>query len=168
MPLPDRPVSMASVEAVWGQAVHDYTFAPSGCAVHSSAAVSVGTSGVKQNLDVADDDPGGYLDAANDQVEVPTGGEGLYVIFVQGRTVNGSTGTGFKTRFALNINGTSVALGNEDNEGGINLQIPISWYGVLSAGDIINVYAQRRGAGTNPDTSVDSLILIRLGAEFGA
>ena len=168
MPVPDRPVTLTTIDSEWGQAVHDYTFAPKGCEVHSSAAVSVGTSGVKQNIDVADDDPGGFLDAANDQVVVPTDGGGLYVIFMQGRTVNGSIGTGFKTRFALNINGTSVALGNEDNEGGTNLQVPITWFGVLSAGDIVTVFAQRRGAGTNPSTSVDSLILIRLGAEFGA
>lgn len=168
MTLPDRPVPSATIESDWGQAVHDYTFAPSGCRVHSSAATTCSTTALKLQLDTVDDDPGGYLDAANDQIEVPAGGGGLYHVFVEGNTVNGSSGSGFGTRIFLDVNGTTVSRGFEDNEGATNVVVPITWVGDLSAGDILTVKGQRRGGGSNPSVNITSLIMYRLGAELGA
>jgi hypothetical protein len=168
MALPDRPVAAAAIETDWGQAVHDYTFAPSGCKVHGATNHTVGTSASTMALGVADDDPGGYLNAANNRVVVPTGREGLYSCFVQVRTVNGSIGAGFGTRSFLRRNGTDIASGKEDNEGGVNITFTLTWTGDLSAGDILQVVVQRLGAGTSPDVTIDSLVLYRIGAELGA
>ena len=90
MPLPTRPVADATIETDWGQAIHDYTFAPAGCLV-SGSAVSMPSGGTLATLDLstADDDPGGYLDAANDRIVIPTDGEGLYAISAHVNTVNG-------------------------------------------------------------------------------
>jgi hypothetical protein len=165
MPLPDRPVSHAAIESVWGQAIHDYTFAPAGGAFHSVTTNTVGGTPGKLHLDLAYDDPGGYLDAANDQLEVPTGGEGLYVIFISINAVNGDAGT--QTRGILRVNGTQVTSGIEDNDDGTNVTIPVMWLGELTAGDILTVYGQRRGSGTNPTTHITTLQMARIGAEFG-
>lgn len=168
MPVPDRPVAGAAIETEWGQAVHDYTFAPSGTSVHSSSATPCGTTSLKLQLDTVDDDPGGYLDAANDQVEVPAGGEGLYHVFVQGNSVNGSAGTGQATRMQLAVNGSVVSTGIEDNEGATNVVVPITWVGDLAAGDILTVTGQRKGGGSNPSVSVTHFFAYRLGSELGA
>ena len=168
MPLPDRPVANTTMDSEWGQAVHDYTFAPSGCKVHGASNSSVGTTPSKMPLTIADDDPGGFLDAANNQVEIPTDKGGLYVTYIQGNSVNGSAGAGFQSRILIYLNGAEVAQGINDNAGGTNVSIPVTYWGELSAGDILSVYGQRRGGGTNPDLQVVSMIVLRVGAEFGA
>lgn len=168
MPLPDRPVSAAAIESEWGQAVHDYTFAPSGCTVHGATNTSVGSSLSKMSLSTADDDPGGYLNAANNRLVVPTGHEGLYAVFLKARSVNGSAGAGFQTRASIYKNGSGVAFDNDDNAGATNVIVTVIWIGDVSAGDIFEVYAQKRGSGTAPDVTVDALTIVRLGAELGA
>ena len=59
MAFPDRPCRLAAIETDWGQAVHDYTFAPAGCKAHAPTATSCGTTSVPLQLDTVDDDPGG-------------------------------------------------------------------------------------------------------------
>jgi hypothetical protein len=166
MPLPDRPVSHAAIESVWGQAIHDYTFAPSGCEVHGTTNSGVSTVS-KLTLSVADDDPGGYLDAGNNQVEVPTGGEGLYAVFVRVTSVNGSSGSGRATRGFLRLNGSDVTIATVDNAGGTTVMLTLVAHVVLVAGDILTVYGEKIGSGSNPDVAMDSFVLYRVGAEFG-
>ena len=168
MPLPDRPVSHASIESVWGQQIHDYTFAPAGCHGNGSANVAVGTTLSKMTLGTAVDDPGGFMDVANNQIEVPTGGEGLYTLCVSMNTVSGSAGAGFGTRAVVRLNGSAIATGKEDNNGGSNVVFNVPWTGTLSAGDILEVYAQRIGGGTSPTVTINDFTMYRVGAEFGA
>ncbi len=168
MPLPTRPVDGAEIATDWGQEIHDRVFAPSGCEVHGATNTSVGTSFSKMTLATVDDDPGGFLDAANNQIEIPTDKEGLYTLFSEFNTVNGSAGAGFGTRAALRLNGTNVAWGKEDNNGATNVTFNLIWQGVLAAGDILSFYTQRIGAGTSPDVTINSVVLLRIGAEFGA
>lgn len=168
MPIPSRPVDAAEIETEWGQEIHDRTFAPSGCAVHGSTNINVNTSLSKMTLASVDDDPGGFLDAANNQVEIPTDRGGLYTCFVELNTVNGSAGAGYGTRAILKLNGTAVSYGKEDNNGGTNVTFSVVWVGVLAAGDQLSVWTQRIGAGTDADVTVNSLVLYRHGAEFGA
>lgn len=168
MPLPDRPVDGAEIATEWGQEIHDRVFAPSGCEVYGGSNSGVGTTLSKMELNAVIEDPGGFLDAANNQVEIPTTREGLYTCFVRLRTVNGSAGAGLGTRAFLQLNGVAVSVGKEDNAGGSNVTFNIIWAGTLSAGDLLTVYAQRVGAGTSPDVTVQSLVLYRHGAEFGA
>ncbi len=167
MALPDRPVSHASIESVWGQQIHDYTFAPAGCNV-SGTAGSVGTSLSKLVLGTATDDPGGYLDVANNNIVVPADGGGLYTVSIVFNTVDGSAGSGFGTRGVLQLNSTIVATAKEDNNGGTNVTFNIAWTNVLAAGDILNCWAQRIGGGTNPNVTVNYLNMYRVGAEYGA
>jgi len=166
MPLPDRPVSHASIESVWGQQVHDYTFAPAGCTV-SGAASTVNATVEQLNLDVGDDDPGGYLDAANNRLEVPTNGAGFYTAFVRGNAVNGTADT-TETRFILRLNGSDISTGINTNQGGTNVTVPVTWMGDLVAGDQLTVWAQRKGASSSPAVTVLSFTIVRLGAELGA
>lgn len=166
MPLPDRPVSHASIESVWGQQVHDYTFAPSGCAVHGAAGASVGTSYAGLPLDTVDADPGGYLDAGSDAVEVPTGGEGLYVVMASYRVSGSSDGVSVTGNYAINgtvLNGCSISC----ETGGASYGSCSNIHD-LSAGDIFTVQARRIGAGTNPTVQCLSFRIIRIGAEWGA
>src|SRR5690349_10082019 len=106
MAIPTRPVSGASIESEWGQQVHDYTFAPAGCELTTATTRVVnGTPGGQHcHLDVATDDPGGYLDAAGDQAVIPAAGAGLYTVFLALDSVNGSAGDGFQTRAYIYVN----------------------------------------------------------------
>ena len=165
MPLPDRPVAGADIETDWGQQVHDYTFAPKGCKI-SGATRTVNTTPDVVDLSVADADPGGFLDALNDRLEVPTGGEGLYQVGVRLNSVNGDAGT--QTRVYINLNGSNYASAIEDNDGGVNIVVALTIPMELAAGDLLKIYGQRRGTGTNPTVHVLEFTLIRLGAEFGA
>lgn len=170
MPLPDRPVGAAPVEAVWGQAVHDYTFAPTGFDLDTatSRVVNETPGGQKCHLDTVNEDPAGFLDAANDQAEVPTGAEGLYMLHVTLNSVSGSAGDGYMTRVIIYLNGGNIASGLEDNAGGTNVPVTAFTVVELVAGDILTIYAQRRGGGTNPTVTVTSFKGVRIGSEFGA
>ncbi len=168
MTAPDRPVDGAEIATDWGQQVHDFTFAPSGFSVHGAANNTVGTSFSKMPLAVAYEDPGGFLDGANNQIEIPTDRGGLYSGFVTMNTANGSAGAGFSTRSVLRVNGSDVASAKEDNNGGSNVKFSIDFLVVLAAGDILTIYSQRIGAGTSPDVTVELFNAIRVGYEFGA
>jgi hypothetical protein len=167
MAVPDRPVSHASIESVWGQQIHDYTFAPAGCKVHGGSTDSVGTTAAQLDLDVADDDPGGYLNAANDRIVFPSNSGGLYVVQIVINSVNG-TADDTDTRGYLMLNGTAISVGLNTNAGATNVVVPIFWLGEFVAGDILTVMAQRRGTGSNPTVQVGTFNLVRIGFEFGA
>ena len=79
MPLPDRPVAGADIETEWGQAVHDYTFAPSGCRCTGGAVSVTSSTPVVLPIDTATEDPGGYVDTAANNVEVPVGAKATRV-----------------------------------------------------------------------------------------
>lgn len=170
MALPTRPVSGASIESTWGQAVHDYTFAPAGCRAHSGSATTLPNSlaTVKINLDVADDDPGGYVDTANDQVEIPTNGEGLYHLSVR---CTQTSGTGSAWRFKIFINGSIYTHINFDvnsdgsqTQNAIGIDLPD-----MAAGDIVSIHGNKIGAsGPDPNVSITHFQLRRVGAEYGA
>jgi hypothetical protein len=165
MPLPDRPVAGADIETEWGQAVHDYTFAPKGCQLHGTTRTVTTTSG-QLDLSVADDDPGGFLNAVNDRAVVPSGGEGLYFLDVVMNSVNGDVGDA--VRLYVYINGTVWKQQLEDSFGGVNVRIAATGLVALTAGDLITVFGQKKGSGTNPTVYVISFQLMRVGAEYGA
>jgi hypothetical protein len=165
MPLPSRPVANTTIDSEWGQAVHDYTFAPSGCR-SSGGAVTVSTSLVQLPIDTAIEDPGGYVDTAGNEVEVPTGGDGFYLIGLRANTVTGATTS--RTRVFINLNGTKIGQYTDDNEGGTNVQLPLTIFKSLTAGDIIIVGAVKLGTGTSPSVNIEELVVVRLGAELGA
>lgn len=168
MPIPDRPVDVAEIETEWGQEIHDRTFAPAGCEVQGATNMSVGTTLSKMGLATVIDDPGGFLDAANNQIEIPTDRQGMYTLFAELHSVNGSAGAGFGTRTQIRVNGTAVATAKEDNNGGTIVPYSVSWTGILAAGDQLSFYSQRVGAGTSPDVTVVRAFLYRHGAELGA
>ncbi len=168
MTTPTRPVDAAEIETDWGQQVHDFTFAPSGCSVSGAINNTVGSTYSKMALANVFDDPGGFLDAANNQVVIPTDRGGLYSANLQMNTVNGSAGSGFGTRTQLRLNGAAIAVGFEQNNAGTNVPFSCSWVGILAAGDILTVYSQKVGGGTAPDVQVIDLLLYRVGAELGA
>jgi hypothetical protein len=168
MPLPDRPVSHAAIESVWGQTIHDYTFAPTGFDLDTATTRTVNDTagGQKCHLDTVNQDPAGFLDAGNDQAEVPTGGEGLYILHVSLNSVSGTAGD--ETRVFIYVNGVAKATGLEDNAGGTNVTVTAFTIEELSAGDILTIFAQKKGSGTNPTVHVTSFKGVRIGAEFGA
>lgn len=167
MPIADRPVSGASIESVWGQQVHDYTFSPAGFDVSGSAAVGVATTYTTLNMDTVTDDPGGYLDAANDRVEIPTGGEGLYLGVINFRTTTGTTGQAVLCTYALN--GTPTAAVSIDCVTGEAPQATLVFIEPLVAGDLINSQGRKQAAGgATPTVQIMSFRLVRIGADYGA
>ncbi len=166
MPLPSRPVSGTTIDSAWGQAVHDYTFAPSGCRCSGTATTVTSSTPVTLGVDTAIEDPGGYVDTAGNRVIVPAAGDGFYAISVRVNTVTGATTTA--TRAYLLLNGTSISAIADDNQGGLNVQIALVTFATLSAGDIVTVQAAKIGSGTSPSISIVELTLVRLGAELGA
>jgi uncharacterized protein YdeI (BOF family) len=164
MPLPDRPVANTTIDSEWGQAVHDYTFAPSGCEA-SGGAVTV-TTNVTLPIDTAVDDPGGYVDIAGNRLIVPADKDGWYGMSARINSVTGASTT--KTRAKFVVNGTAISRATEDNEGGTNYQIAMNTYAQLTAGDIVLIQAEKIGSGTSPSVSIQALIIVRLGAELGA
>ena len=166
MPLPDRPVANTTIDSEWGQAVHDWTFAPKGAELTTVTTTTVSTTPGGVHLDVATDDPAGFLDAVNDRVVVPTGGDGLYHIILKLDSVSGTAGD--YTRAYLYLNGTAYASAIEENAGGVHIAVTVPALIPLTAGDILRVYAQLRGSGTHPTVKTESLRFIRVGNEYGA
>ncbi len=166
MPLPDRPVANTTIESDWGQQIHDWTFAPKGCDLTSSAGQTVSATLAHLNLDTATEDPGGFLNAAGDEAEVPTGGDGLYLVALSLNVINGDAGT--YTRGYLFLNGSSYAADVAENEAGLNVTISITTPLTLSAGDILQAWAKRMSSGTNPTVTVNYLRMFRVGNEYGA
>jgi hypothetical protein len=164
MPLPDRPVAAAAIETEWGQAVHDYTFAPAGTSVYGGA-LTVSTLSTLL-LQYVDDDPGGWADTANRRVIVPTGHEGLYAVSASYSTVNGDAGG--VVRIWLRVNGSNINTDSLLSDGGINVFGSMMTIEQLAAGDIIDIKGELRTGGTHPQLTVRGLRTVRLGAELGA
>ncbi len=167
MPLPDRPVANTTIDSEWGQAVHDWTFAPTGTWLQSSATTSCGTSFTQLRLDQAIQDPGGWMDASPlpGVAVVPSGADGLYVVICRVVTVSGTAGNA--TQGLISVNGASLTLGNAVNDGGVAVNFTLSDFLALSAGDQITVSARKIG-GSNPSCTVGSLALFRIGDTVGA
>ena len=167
MPVPTRPVAAAVIGSVWGQQVHDFTFAPAGCLVHGIGLTMLAANAYRdQDISLADDDPGGYLDAANDRVEVPADGEGLYLIVMRASTLNGDAGD--ETGIVLRINGTETARVQVGNEGTTRVAFSLTIVEMLSAGDQISLRSRHIGGGSVAGVTLESLALVRLRYEMGA
>lgn len=163
----DRPVSGTTIDSEWGQDIHDRVHAPKGCRVHGDAlSLSTSSSLVTLHLLTADDDPGGWLDAANYRIEAPAGAGGLYIITARLNTVDGDIGD--KVRAYLLVNGGAIAGGAADSYEGANQPFSIATHAVLAAGDRIIIRAGKVGSGANPSVSVLSLTATRIGDELGA
>lgn len=168
MPIPDRPVDDAETETDWGQEIHDRVFAPAGCIVTGTAVSIADNTYAVIPLDNAAEDPGGYHDAANDRVEIPTDREGLYdvtVIFV-----SDDVDPTVEVRGYVLVNGTEVGRVSQDGDGSTQISIPLTIIGLtLSAGDQITTAAKKIGtAGGSIDVFVSRMVIIRRGAELGA
>lgn len=167
MPVPTRPVDGAEIATEWGQAVHDYGFAPCGAEV-SGGAVTMAAAAANTILpmDTADDDPGGWLDAPNDRLVAPDDAEGLYGLDVLVAAVDG--GGSDEIVAELLFNGANVRrFGPVESLGATT--IPVGGFKVLRIvpGDILQVRARQVGSGARADVDLRSLILFRLGAELG-
>lgn len=167
MAVPTRPIDDADIETGWGQNVHDRVFTPAGAHLSGNAVTMAGAAGVSTlDLSTADDDPGGYLDAANDRAVVPDDGEGLYILSVYANTVDGASTD--RTRIFLQVNGSNIGQAIEDCSGGTNVAINVTTIVSLVATDQVRVRAQQLGSGARADVSLQALHLHRTGAEYGA
>ncbi len=165
MPLPDRPVSGASIATGWGTEIHDRVLAAKGTWLHGTAQ-SVDPL-EKLNLDNVDDDPGGWLDAANDRAEVPTDAQGLYLIVMAFNSVNGAS-SGELTRVSLNVNGVVVAYVSQENDGATNIKLSLTALVQLTAGDLLECYGEVRGGSNNATMTITSFRALRLTDALGA
>lgn len=168
MVLPTRPVDGAEVATDWGQAVHDYTFAPMGGSVSGSDVTQdAGSLTVKKlPLDTAVDDPAVWLDASNDRLEVPTGGEGLYLVRVWVRSDEGAAAD--ETRVYIRVNNVEVSRATQGQEGSTAISVILVDFLELVAGDLIAIWTAQVGTGARATVGVVSLKWVRLGAEYGA
>lgn len=167
MPLPDRPVTLTTIDSEWGQAVHDWTFAPKGADLGSTVGQTVSAALSHLRLDVGTDDPGGWLVGGGAfEAEAPTDSDGLYLVSLNVNFVNGDAGT--SSRAYLFLNGSSYAADTVENRAGTNVQAQVTTFLPITAGDILQCWAERLSAGTNPTVKVNFLRLIRVGNEYGA
>ena len=166
MPIPTRPVSGAAIASEWGQAVHDDTFAPKGFSAHSATSAAVGSAFVGVHFDVADDDPGGWLDAVNDRAVAPADSDGLYWCSAIINTVNGTDGD--LTMGAIYVNGAVTLTGTAPSDGGTNVPVSVNGPLTITAGDIIQIKGRKRGSGSNPTLTLTHFSIVRVGREYGA
>lgn len=168
MPTPTRPVADAAIATDWGQQVHDYTFAPAGVECHGAATVEMAAAGAytRLALDTVDDDPGGYLDAANDQIEIPTDGAGYYFLSATYLSDNGDDTD--ETRVHLMINGEFSVKSQIVNNNTVAVYDTLNWMGLLAEGDLLYFQALQVGSDARADVRVTRCSLLRLGNELGA
>lgn len=166
MTLPSRPVANTTIDSEWGQAVHDWTFAPAGAHVRNSGTVTKNSTPGILPLTEAVDDPGGWLDAANNQVIVPADKGGLYLVVLVIDSVNGTAGDG--TRAFISLNGGLINRALEDSEGGTHIKVTVVALLPLTPGDILQGWCARKGSGTAPTVYIDAYQFLRLGDGYGA
>jgi len=119
----------------------------------------------KLDISAADDDPGGWLVAASDNVTAPTDSDGLYLLVARLNTVSGTAGE--YTRAKIVLNSTDITMGVAVNAGGTNVGFTLTALLAVTAGDAVTIYAQRVGSGS-PTVSVSSLQMVRLGDSYGS
>lgn len=153
MPTPDRPVSGASIESAWGQGVHDRVFAAKGALCSGNATSINDASDQTLPIDTALDDPGGWVDTANNRLVVPTGGEGIYLLLADFSATTGAVGS--ETRGSIYVNGSKVTAAVEQNEAGGTIRWTAITIEDLVAGDIITATARLlHDAGANPSVAL--------------
>jgi len=170
MPLPTRPTAGASIATAWGQDVHDRVFAPKGCKVAGAAFAAFANDGSYRTmaLDSATDDPGGWLDAANDQLIVPTGAEGLYLITFYATSVSGTANTQ-RDHVFLERNSTQIARGSAECEGATSIVLSASTVYPLVATDVLKLRSRSTGSGmVGHNGTVVSFTCTRIGDDWGA
>jgi len=167
MPTPTRPVTGASIASEWGQAVHDYAFAPAGCKVTGGQVSQAAAEGlIILPLDTAVDDPGGYADLANNRLEIPPDGDGIYHVIGKIAANDGDTDIG---RAWLYVNGVQSSVSPvAQYDGGITIITTLLDVVELAEGDLLTIRSRQYGSGDRADVWVASLIILRVGAEFGA
>ena len=164
MPDPTRPVDDATIATDWGQAVHDQVFTPKGCEVHG-VVTNIGSTLARLDLSVVDDDPGGWLVAASDELEAPADTDGLYwgagVVQVDESTE--------RFRIALYHNGTKILSMLVQGEGSTSIQEAIGpRLFRIAAGDTVYFEAQRTTGSGSGELRVLSWTMLRAGSELGA
>ena len=164
MPAPTRPVAAATIATDWGQAVHDFTFAPIGCRVQG-AVTNIGSTAARVDLSTALDDPGGFLNAGSDEIEVPADADGLYLLM----GVLQIDETDYRVRLQVFLNGAAIVSLLQFGDGASSVSIPLPTDLVeLAEGDVLYVQAQRTTGSGNVEVRVLRLSLLRVGYELGA
>lgn len=168
MPVPDRPVSLASVDSVWGQQVHDYTFAPAGCrCTGGDVAAPSSDAWATLPIDTASEDPGGYVDTSGNRLEVPAGGAGLYLVIIRAASDDGDASD--FAQFRLMINGAEfVRSPTRPQQGATVVSEYLTTSAPLEVGDLVTVQGRQIGSGTRAALSLTNLQIVRLGFELGA
>jgi len=80
--IPDRPDPGDPIVAAWGGDVHDRIYNPQGVAVSGPALVGIVGVETKLPLDTLAFGNAAYFDNANDQLLIPAGGSGLYLVVI--------------------------------------------------------------------------------------
>ena len=164
MPDPTRPVAAATIATDWGQAVHDQVFTPKGCIVNGDIT-NIGSTAARLDLSNVDDDPGGWLVIASDQLEAPTGGDGLY----WGAGIVQVDESSARFRFVVYHNAVAAFSTLVEGEGSTSVQVPIGpMLFVIAAGDEIYFEAQRINASGSGELRVITWTMLRAGSELGA
>jgi len=167
MATPARPVTGGAIALDWGQQVHDDTFAPKGAHVSGPDTTNpAGAAQVKLALDTAVDDPGAWLDNANDRLEVPADADGLYTYRIWIRTDEGAATD--ETRGYIRVNNVEVNRHTVGQEGSTAIPCVINGFLTLAEGDLITFYSSQIGSGTRATVGVVSAYFVRIGRELGS
>ena len=170
MPVPTRPVAGASIATNWGTDVHDRVFAPKGCRVTGAGVTmsSTDTTYVVLPIDVATNDPGGWMNAAGNTIVVPTGAEGLYLLSFTVNSVNGTAGDDNRVVLWKNTT-TQLAVAYAPTAGATTTTLTGNTVTTLVATDILHLSGVQLGAGgTQATIAIASLTAVRIGDTWGA
>jgi hypothetical protein len=130
------------------------TFPIYGGLFHGTTANDTGTL----DLNTADDDPGGFLDAANDRLVIPTGGAGLYAISAT-VSVSGATGN---YRWYISTSDGNATFSSSHSTSNAHAQT-CTMVAELAEGETISVVH----TGTNPSTcTLSRLTATRIGLSY--
>jgi hypothetical protein len=166
MPIPTAPLSGASIATSWGTPVHLATFTPAGCLAEGAPVTMLAAEAYRDiPIDTPVIDPGTFVDVANDRIEIPTDGGGVYIISLECLSDGGAT-TG-KSSIVLRRNGSEIGRSQEDNEGSLDVGLNICVVAVLDEGDLISVRGRQLGTGTLASIYVRRIHVVRIGYELG-
>lgn len=158
---PTRPVAGAPIDTDWGQQVHDRVFQPKGVRCHNAGTQSIGGTFEQLQIDIVDDDPGGWLD--DDKYVVPTGAASLYDFHL---TVSVDGSDGELIRIELRLNGVAVPPSQRFPTDSSAIMVALNGLIDLSAGDELDVWA--RYSGSSAVTVIRQFDLVQRATSIGA
>jgi len=152
-----RPADGGPIATDWGQDVHDRVYDPKGDYSGSGTTLSLTTS--VQKCDIGDGipgSPGGWLDASQDRLVVPSGEGGVYLIQFTLEFTGLTAAAGSSYRGWLYTNGAQDEVGvAAPSASGAVARVTACGIRLLTSGDYLEVFSANTGSSGGTATLVD-------------